>query len=51
MSWIIHCPKHGKVITEYRREGMIQLEKHGKEKQFTDEFRYLYEDPEVYDKT
>ena len=26
MSWIIQCPTHGKVITEYRCEGMIQLE-------------------------
>ena len=47
MSWVIQCPTHGKVVTEYRGEGMTQLEKHGKEEQFPDESCYLYEDPEV----
>ena len=47
MSWVIQCPTHGKVVTEYRDEGMTQLEKHSKEKQFLDESRYLYEEPEA----
>ena len=47
MSWVIQWPKHGKVVTEYRCEGMMQLEKHSKEKQTLDESCYLYEDPKV----
>ena len=47
MSWVIQCPKHGKVVTEYRCEGMTQLEKHSKEKQTFDESCYLYENPKV----
>jgi hypothetical protein len=47
MSWVIRCPTHGKVVTEYRSEGMTQLEKHGKEEQYPAESCYLYEDPEV----
>ena len=47
MSWVIQCPKHGKVVTEYRCEGMTQLEKHSKEKQTFNESCYLYEDPNV----
>ncbi len=47
MSWVIQCPTHGRVVTEYRCEGMAQLEKHSEEEQFPDEFCYLYEDPEV----
>lgn len=47
MSWVIRCPAHGNVVTEYRSEGMAQLEKHSKEKQFPDESCYLYEDLEA----
>ena len=45
MSWVIQCPTHGKVITEYRCEGMAQLEEHSKEE--TEESCYLYEDPDL----
>ena len=47
MSWVIQCPKHGKVLTEYWCEGMTQLEKHSKEKQLFNESCYLYEDSKV----
>ena len=47
MSWVIQCPKHGKVVTEYRCEGMVQLEKHSEDSQKFTESCYLYEDPEV----
>jgi len=47
MSWVIRCPVHGNVVTEYRSDGMAQLEKHSKEKQFPDESCYLYEDLEA----
>ncbi|MCH9658092.1 hypothetical protein K0U27_05245 [archaeon] len=46
MSWVILCPTHGKMITEYRCEGMAQLEKHSKEKEI-EESCYLYEDLEI----
>ena len=45
MSWVIQFPTHGKVITEYRCEGMAQLEEHSKEE--TEESCYLYEDPDL----
>ena len=45
MSWVIQCPKHGKVITEYRCEGIAQLEAHSKED--TKESCYLYEELEL----
>ena len=47
MSWVVRCPTHGKVITEYRCEGMTQLEKHSKEERVLDEACYLYEDPDI----
>ena len=47
MSWVIQCPKHGKVISEYRCEGMAQLEEHSKEEKIFDESCYLYEDPDI----
>ncbi|MDH3657412.1 MAG: hypothetical protein OEM77_04670 [Nitrosopumilus sp.] len=46
MSWVVRCPTHGKIITQYRREGMTQLEKHSKEDKF-DELCLLYEDPDI----
>ena len=47
MSWVIQCPKHGKVISEYRCEGMAQLEEHSKEERTYGESCYLYEDPDI----
>ena len=47
MSWVIQCPTHGKVISEYRCEGMAQLEKHSKEKKIFKESCFLYEDTDV----
>jgi len=46
MSWVVRCPTHGKIITQYRCEGMTQLEKHSKEDKF-DELCLLYEDPDI----
>lgn len=46
MSWVVQCPTHGKVISEYRCEGMTQLEKHSKENKELHETCYLYEDPD-----
>ena len=46
MSWVIRCPTHGKVIAQYRCEGMTQLEKHSKEDRL-DELCFLYEDPDI----
>jgi len=47
MSWVVQCLKHGKVVSEYRCEGMTQLKKHSKEKQTFEEICFLYEDPEL----
>ena len=47
MSWVVQCPKHGKVISEYRCEGTTQLEKHSKEDHSYNDPCYLYEDPEI----
>ena len=47
MSWVVQCPTHGKVISEYRCEGTTQLEKHSKEKQMSKGICFLYEDPDL----
>jgi len=47
MSWVVQCPKHGKIVSEYRCEGTIQLKKHSGEKQAFEEICFLYEDPEL----
>ena len=41
---MVQCPTHGKVVTEFRCDGMTQLEKHSKEKKLYGEPCYLYED-------
>ncbi|MGH1567534.1 MAG: hypothetical protein ACRBB5_09025 [Nitrosopumilus sp.] len=46
MSWVIQCPTHG-LISEYRCEGMAQLEKHSKEKKMFKEPCFLYEGPNI----
>lgn len=47
MSWVVQCLTHGRVISEYRCEGMTQLEQHSKEKQTSEGIYFLYEDPDV----
>ena len=46
MSWIIQCPNHGKVIRDYRYEGMKELVRHSKEEKVFSESCLLYEDDE-----
>jgi len=48
MSWVVQCPKHGKIISEYRCEGTTQLKKHSEERQTFDEICFLYEDSELW---
>lgn len=47
MSWVIQCPKHGKVISEYRYDGLARLEEHSKEDETFDETCFLYEDTKI----
>lgn len=47
MSWVVRCPTHGKIIAQYRCEGMTQLEKHSKEEKIFDETCFLYEDNKI----
>lgn len=44
MSWIVQCPKHGRITKEYHFEALRELDSHSGEEKISSDPCVLYEE-------